>query len=396
MWWLSSPLTFLAQYLLLIISEVMFEVLQQTDSDYQSFYKAAERHLETLYRIKDSFSGESGEEFVNKYTNSFSRTGSPFVINLDLNCSKYAGNFERMFEESKKIIEHMKKAVKSTAKHVSGYKMNEQSMLTFLIGQEPRFVEQAKELYFDIVGEEPVLWTDEKLRDIPSTTYQTAKIIYGLGYDAIHCMPQIGQDVSGALQLAAEEMGGRGTIHVVNLTHPGYRGVKEDYFKDPIETINLMRKRAQCSSADVEIGKDVKNVIVRSTGTIEPANRPDEIYQGRNDMYGDKILIVSIGIGPQGALPGCALYSGASVEGIGRFIFEGAVGFEKPENMEKKAWACKRSCLHALGASYSDPPQQYPLDRIMEELEEFNPSIHQTTQEGLDRVYQMRMEEHGN
>ncbi len=380
--------------LLLIIGDVMFEVLQQTETDHRSFYKATESHLKTLYKIKDSFSGVPGEEFVNRYIDAFSKTASPFVVNLDLNCSEYAGDFDRMLEKSRDITEHMKRTVKATAKQVSGYKMNEQSMLTFLIAQEPRFVEHAKELYYDEVGVEPVLWTDEKLRDIPSTTYQTARIIYGLGYDAIHCMPQIGQDVAGALQKAAGEMGNRGTVHVINLTHPGYESVKEDYHKDPVGTINLMRKRALGSTTDVEIGKDTHQVNVRSTGTIEPANRPDEIYQGRRDMYNDDIMIISIGIGPQGALPGCALYSGASIEGIGRFIFQEEEGFSTPEKMERKSRASKRSCLHALNARYSDTLQPYPLDRVMEELKDFNPSIRDVTREGLDRVYKMRLGEH--
>ncbi len=374
----------------------MFEVLQETESDYKQFVPAAENHLATLYRIQDSFSGDAGEGFVNRYIDAFSRTGAPWVVNLDLNCSKHSKEgIDRMVVESRKITNHMKETVKSTAKHVSGYKMNEQSMLTFLTGLNPWFVEEAKDIYQSIVGVEPVLWTDEKLRDIPSTTYQTAKIIYGLDYDAIHCMPQIGQDVSGALQKAATEMGNRGTIHVINLTHPGYNDVKRDYHKDPVGTINLMRERALGSDVEVEIGKDTHDVRVRSTGTIEPANRPDEIYQGLKDLYGDDIMIVSIGIGPQGALPGCALYSGASIEGIGRFIFQDGDGFAAPERMGRKSRACKRSSLLALDARYSGQPRPYPLDMVMDELRDFDPSIRDTTKEGLDKVYRMRLDEHG-
>ncbi|MCK4714972.1 MAG: orotidine 5'-phosphate decarboxylase, partial [Candidatus Aenigmarchaeota archaeon] len=302
---------------------------------------------------------------------------------------------ERMMKESKRIVEHMKNTVRATAKHVSGYKMNEQSMLTFLLAQNPNLVHDAKQIYSEETGVEPVIWTDEKLRDIPSTTYQTARIIYGLGYDAIHCMPQIGQDVSGALQKAAEEMGNRGTVHVINLTHPGYEDVKRDYHKDPVGTINLMREGALGSDVDVEIGKERFPVNVKATGTIEPANRPDEIYQGLNDLYGDNIMIISIGIGPQGALPGCALYSGASIEGIGRFIFQDGKEFSTPENTERKSRACKRSCLLVLDASYSEEPQPYPLDSVMEELSDFSPSIRDLTKDGLERVYKMRMEEHG-
>ena len=373
----------------------MFDVLQKAESDHRSFYSAAEKHLEALYRIRNSFSGVPGEGFINGYIDAFSKTAAPWVVNLDLNCSGHAQEgIESMMKESRTIVEHMKNTVRATAKHVSGYKMNEQSMLTFLLAQEPNLVHDAKQIYSEETGVEPVIWTDEKLRDIPSTTYQTARIIYGLGYDAIHCMPQIGQDVAGALQKAAGEMGDRGTVHVINLTHPGYEDVKRDYHKDPVGTIDLMRQRALGSAVDVEIGKERFPVNVRSTGTIEPANRPDEIYQGLRDLYGDDIMIISIGIGPQGALPGCALYAGASIEGIGRFIFQDGKEFSAPENTERKSRACKRSGLLALGARYSDEPQPYPLDSIMGELSDFDPLIRDVTREGLARVYNMRAEEH--
>ena len=52
-------------------------------------------------------------------------------------------------------------------------------------------------------------------------------------------------------------------------------------------------------------------------------------------------MIISIGIGPQGALPGSALYSGATCEGIGRFIYQLDNKLDKPENIAKKAQLSK-------------------------------------------------------
>ena len=248
----------------------MFDILER---ETREMIPAAERHLENLYGLRDSFSGNTGERFIQRYIDAFSKTGSPFVVNLDMNASGYADNLDEMLKESKDITKGMLEAVKSTARHVSGYKMNEQSMLTFLIANEPRTVERIKELYADMTGVEPVVWTDEKLRDIPSTTSQTAGIIYALGYDAIHCMPQLGPDVAGALQLAAQKHG-KGTVHVINMTHPGYRHVKDNYFKDPTGTIELLRKEALGLDGMVDIGKGKLPVNVRATGTIEPANRP--------------------------------------------------------------------------------------------------------------------------
>ncbi len=368
-----------------------FEYLKDTESgDYGSFLPAAEKHLERLGRIKASFEGVAGEAFVGEYVDVFEVTGAPLVVNLDRNVSHVAGEgLDRMLKEAPRLTDEMREVVRATAGHVAGYKLNEQAVLTFLLGGAPRFVEEARTIYREIVGIDPVIWDDEKIRDIPNTDYQTSKILLGLGFSALHCMPQIGRDVSGSMQLAAQELGGKGTVHVINMTHPGYAGVKAEYLKP--DAIDLMRKDAlgQRDIVNVDIGDKKKHLVkVRSTATIEPANRPDEIFEARRDIYGERILIVSIGIGPQGALPGCALYADADVEGIGRFIFKGKDGLETPENMAKKARACKRGGLLALGANYTSG--EYPLDRVMAELEGFDPSIRDVTKAGLERVYKMR------
>ena len=62
-------------------------------------------------------------------------------------------------------------------------------------------------------------------------------------------------------------------------------------------------------------------------------------------IYNDKIMIISIGIGTQGALPGSALYAGATCEGIGRFIFNGFNGVDSSENITKKADLWQTICV---------------------------------------------------
>jgi len=298
---------------------------------------------------------------------------------------------DELTSRSEKVTEELISIVRSTAGHVSAYKMNEQSMLAFLIAGKPKFVHEAKEVYRDEcedtfgISVTPQIWTDEKLRDIPSTTFQIANILYMLGYDALHCMPQIGPDVCGALQLAAEKNDKKGTIHVVNMTHDGYSYVKTEYFQP--DAIDKMRKNAIADMKyEIDIGKRSKSKVrTRATAVIEPANRPDEIYEGFKNVYGSKAMILSVGIGPQGALPGCALYAGATCEGIGRFIFRGKQGIETPENMQKKAKSCKRCGLMALAARFTFKP--YPLSNIMDELKEFNPTIADETKAGLNKIY---------
>jgi len=363
-----------------------FKILKQTEE--KDFIPIAENHLKTLSEIKNNFSSVSGEKFIQDWINVFSETGSPIFVNLDHNASGKTKDINELVAISKKTVEELKEIVRATAGEVSAYKMNEQSMLTFLIAGFPNFVNDIKEIYrkecerkFE-VSIEPIVWTDEKLRDIPSTTFQTADIILSLGYDAIHCMPQLGPYVSGEAQMAAERHGGKGLIHVINLTHDGYKYVKQNYFKN--ETLDLLRKNALNQKSLVDIGKGSTEVRIKATGTIEPANRPFEIFQSLK-VYGKNIMIVSIGIGPQGALPGCALYAGATCEGIGRFIFRGKDGLETSENMNKKARLCKKSALLALKAKYSK--QIYPLDNILKELAEFNPKIRDEIKLELEKIY---------
>jgi orotidine-5'-phosphate decarboxylase len=373
-----------------------YSILKQLESDYKDFLSPLKIYKQELLTIQKSLKGIAGENFLSQWLNAFSSTGSPIVINLDYNASD-SKDLDEMIRDSKNKVREMKKIVKTTVGHVSGYKMNEQSMLTFLIAGEPNFVNEAKMIYTDECflkfhfPIEPILWTDEKLRDIPSTTFQTAKIIYNLGYDAVHCMPQIGPDVAGAAQVAAEEKGGKGVIHVINMTSDGYNYVKKNYFKNGEKTVDLLRRNALgILETEVKISRSEKpKVKIRATGTIEPANRPYELFQSK-EKYEGKLAIISIGIGPdQGAWPGSALYAGAHIEGIGRFVYENDnKELDTSENIAKKARACKRSALKALKARFEG--KSYPFDDVRDELGEFIFPLNEVTKEGLKLIYEKR------
>jgi len=371
-------------------------VLRQLEYDWQNFFNPLERYHQEILGIQENLKGAAGENFLKRWSNVFNLTGSPIVVNLDHNASN-SKNLSEMVRDSKHMVTGMKKIVKATSGNVSGYKMNEQSMLTFLVAGEPKFVSEAKTIFRDEckrrfqVCVEPICWTDEKLRDIPSTTFQTAKIIYNLGYDAVHCMPQIGPDVAGAAQVAAEEKGGKGVIHVINMTNDGYTFVKRNYFKDGEKTVDLLRRNALgVLETEVKISRSEKpKVKIRATGAIEPANRPYELFQSK-EKYEGKLAIISIGIGPdQGAWPGSALYAGAHIEGIGRFVYENDKReLDAPENITKKARACKRSALKALKARFEGNP--YPFDDVREELGEFVFPLSEVTKKELELIYENR------
>jgi orotidine-5'-phosphate decarboxylase len=362
-----------------------FEILTRKEGT-DEFIKAAEKHLnKTLMPIKENIEGSVGEKFLDTFINCFKVTGSPIVINLDHNVS------ERHLDESERIVKELEKIVESTAEHVSGYKMNFQSLLTFLIAKRPNFVQEVKEIFKAKTNVEPVVWLDQKLGDIPNTNFQAADILYKLGFDAVHALPQIGPDCAGAVQLAAERNGMAGVVHVINMTHDGYKEVKKDYFKGE-DIIDKMRERALGNYIyPVKLGKETTNVKIRAIGTIEPANRPYELFDGYRRIYNNKIMIISIGIGPQGALPGSALYAGATCEGIGRFIFRGEKGIDNAKNIEKKAKLCKQCALLALSAKYSNEP--YPLSEILDTLSDFSLEIAEKTKEDLDTIYRVRKSE---
>ncbi|RJS81439.1 hypothetical protein CW713_06280, partial [Methanophagales archaeon] len=177
-----------------------FKILRETDKENKNInelIKAAEDHLgKTLTPIKKNIAESVGEKFVNKFIDCFNVTGSPIFINLDHNIS------EKQLEKSEIIVKELEMIVESTAGHVSGYKMNFQSLLTFLIAKRPGFVQEVKEIFKAKTNVEPVVWLDQKLGDIPSTNFQAADILYKLGFDAVHVLPQIGPDSVGAVQLA--------------------------------------------------------------------------------------------------------------------------------------------------------------------------------------------------
>ena len=162
-----------------------FKILQESEyKDVNVLINAAGKHLsETLMPIQEYTKGRVGEKFLDTFIKTYKTTGSPIVINLD---HKLA---EKRLEDSEEVIKELEQIVEATAEHVSGYKLNFQSHLTFLIAKQLKFVLDVKEVYKAKTGVEPVVWLDQKLGDIPNTNFQAADILYKLGFDAVHVLP---------------------------------------------------------------------------------------------------------------------------------------------------------------------------------------------------------------
>ena len=106
-----------------------FSILRQLEPDYKDFLPSLEGHQREVSGIQENLRGIAGEKFLDQWLNAFSMTGSPIVVNLDHNASS-AKSLDEMIRDSKNKVGEMKEIVKSTVGQASGYKMNEQSMLT--------------------------------------------------------------------------------------------------------------------------------------------------------------------------------------------------------------------------------------------------------------------------
>lgn len=200
------------------------------------------------------------EKFRINFNRAFKITQSPLIINLDHNTvhSMYA-------------LDEMMDIVRATAQHVSGYKLNFQSLLSCLMVHSIDFIHEIKNIYHDIVGVDPLVWLDQKLCNIPNTDYESAIILFRLGFDGLNVMLHVGRDSVAAVQLAANQNDGA-VVHVINMTHPWYVNAKREYYQSNM--IDKIRKHA-LSTSTCEVQLDTtRTVAMHTTGVIEPTTRP--------------------------------------------------------------------------------------------------------------------------
>lgn len=177
--------------------------------------------------------------------------------------------------------------VKETAGYLAAVKIGYPLVLTTGLG----IVREVKE------GCDLPVIADFKVADVPHTDQQIARRAYGAGADALIAHAFVGRDCLEAIVKVAEG-DDRGVIVLPNMSHPG----AEAFIKPVSES---MAKLA------VEVG---------ATGIIGPATRPEEVAALRS-WVGDELLILTPGVGAQGAQPGDAIKNGADFEIVGRAIY---------------------------------------------------------------------------
>ncbi len=135
---------------------------------------------------------------------------------------------------------------------------------------------------------------DMKMADVAHVNSLLAGLAADMGFDAVIAHGFVGYE--GALDaLRGADIG---VLVVAYMSHPGAEGTFEAVFDKILETVRL---------GDFD-------------GAIVPATRPGVVRRARAAL-GRGYLLLSPGVGAQGAKPGSALQAGADAEIVGRAIY---------------------------------------------------------------------------
>lgn len=173
--------------------------------------------------------------------------------------------------------------------HLAGIKIGVPTMFSTGLSSLKKIVEGFSGEY--------VFIADVKMADISHTNSLMAKLLYETGFDAVISHGFIGYEEGLEGLFREAERLGRGVIIVVSMSHAGSRK-----FIDP--SLEKLVKLALTHGAD---------------GVVAPATRIRVVKKVRK-MAGDRLLILTPGIGVQGAPFGAGLSAGADFEIIGRSI----------------------------------------------------------------------------
>jgi orotidine-5'-phosphate decarboxylase len=207
---------------------------------------------------------------------------------------------EKAFEKKSRVIlafdEHGEDAVnklivlcESLKEHVVGVKIGLPTMLSSGLQGLSRLIKRFKEDY--------VFIADVKMADVSHVNSLISRLLYETGFDAIISHGFIGYE--GGLEGVFHEAErlGKGVIIVVSMSHPGSKD-----FIDPV------------SDRLVQIA-----LKYMADGVVAPATRLRIVEEVRKTV-GSSLLILTPGIGAQGAPYGAGLSAGADFEIIGRSI----------------------------------------------------------------------------
>lgn len=185
-------------------------------------------------------------------------------------------------------LDHLELLILNTKELVAGYKVGIPYLLNFGLGSISSVIRKHSDTYFI---------ADLKLADIDVIMSLTTKAVKAVGFDGVIAHGFVG--LKGGLEGLSKTCDDLGIdLYVlVSMSHPG-----------SLEIYDLVIDRVLTLAE-----------ALRPTGVVAPATRAEVIKYVRSRL-GRSYLIISPGIGMQGAEPGSALCVGADFEIVGRAI----------------------------------------------------------------------------
>ncbi len=169
---------------------------------------------------------------------------------------------------------------------VDGFKLG----IPMLLSTSPRRLESMR------LRCEGLMIADLKLADIGAIMIRTVKTVENY-FNAVIAHSFIGvEGALGDLKRYLDDVGLK-LILVASMSHPGSQELYDTVLEGVLDIIRR----------------------VEPWGVVAPATRPNIIRRIRGEL-GDSIVILSPGVGVQGAKPGDAICSGADYEIVGRLI----------------------------------------------------------------------------
>ncbi len=161
-------------------------------------------------------------------------------------------------------------------------------------------IEKTRELTRICTHTDSLIIADLKLADIGDVMVLVLEKLKNMGFNAVIAHAFIGcEDALYKLSQLAHSAG-VSLISVVAMSHRGADELLNKHFVD------LVSISTECAHVE---------------GLVVPATRP-QIIRAVRDMVGDRIALLSPGVGVQGAPYGSALINGADYEIIGRAILK--------------------------------------------------------------------------
>ena len=215
------------------------------------------------------------------------RAGSRIVFAFDPVRNPYRRTEEKSKERSR-IRVQVHDLLSELEGAIAGVKLGLPVILALGLDEVGRIVDSFRETYFFIC--------DPKMADVGYVNKLVAEQVFGIGFDAliIHAFIGANEGIDKVVKLS-EEMG-RGVLAVCAMTHPGANEYMNKYSDELL---------ALSASAGVD-------------GFILPATFPAVITRARGKY--PHAMIVSPGVGVQGAPFGSAIEAGADFEIVGRSI----------------------------------------------------------------------------